>query len=270
MMTRLAKAIGLMLIAGGCTDDQKGPSTCFEAKDAYHVNADGPQTLYVDGDKSMPWSAYCVGMTSDEPIEFIELAPYSQTGEGANYSEFSEPTGPGAGEGSGNTPNFKVRTQYQRVRIDPATLTIDVTNKAFARSTVEPTGADHVSVALAQAVGFMPFGVAMQCGSILLLDNAGVLKPESASANIDLTNLPFELDDKVFCDEVGLSRALPDPSTPSKIVKFDARGETSVSALTCGRASVRCLPKPTVNGQVSGEKTIQLRYAKLAPGFGFN
>ena len=62
----IGATIGLFGLAGAsmncASHDDAGPATCEEAKSAYGVSVDGPQILYVGGDKTMPWSAYCVGM----------------------------------------------------------------------------------------------------------------------------------------------------------------------------------------------------------------
>ena len=58
----------------------------------------------------MPWSAYCAGMATPNPAEYLELD--TRQGE-ANFSEFSE----------GGYPGFIVKTQFRKIRIDPAELT---------------------------------------------------------------------------------------------------------------------------------------------------
>lgn len=270
MKKQLAKTIGLMVIAVGnmnCAgEEQLGPATCKEAKAMYGAITDGPQTLYIDGDKSMPWAAYCTGMASDEPKEFIDLPQFGQNGAPANYSEFGEAPTPQEFL-TGPTP-FYVQTHYQKVRIDPKDLTIDITNKTFTRSAITPPDSDHASVALDQAVGYMPFGTAMQCGD----ETSGDTEEESifvtAKANIDLTGLPFELEYQQLC-AVGANRAIADALAPNQIINFEARGFSGPGGRpACGRASVRCLPDPAVNGQVGGETTIQLRYVPTTPGFG--
>ena len=55
MMTkRLLETFGLILMAGSMMNcmsgGQTGPATCKDAKTAYGVSTDGPQTLYVGGD----------------------------------------------------------------------------------------------------------------------------------------------------------------------------------------------------------------------------
>lgn len=272
MKKQLAKTIGLMVIAVGnmnCAgEEQLGPATCKEAKAMYGAITDGPQTLYVDGDKSMPWAAYCAGMASDEPKEFIQLPQYTKAGAPANYSEFTEAPRKQDVPLFGDPAGFHVLTQYEKVRIDPKTLTIDITNKTFARTTVTPPDSDHTSVALEQAVGYMPYGTAMECGDERKTDEDGLPIHIPAKGNVDLTGLPFELAEVQLCNGIGPNRAIPDPEAPTKLVNFEAQG-TSSDGLTCGRSSVRCLPDPAINGQVGEQGTIQLRYVTATPGFGF-
>ncbi|HTJ46210.1 MAG TPA: GON domain-containing protein [Kofleriaceae bacterium] len=281
MTKRLMKMFGLMLIAGGSMNcmsgGESGPATCKDAKAAYGVSSDGPQTLYVGGDKTMPWSAFCVGMTGDDPKEYIELPQFSASGKPANFSEFIEsPPIKASLTASDDTTTFKVSTQYTKVRIDPVDLTIDITNNKFSpQATITPAGFDPISIALGGnlSVGSVPYGVAMECGDDVVHtdpNDPSKLARVTANANIDLTGLPFELADTDLCPGVGGSSAVADSMAPTKIVNFHAQGSsTTDGTMTCGRASVRCLPDPAVNGQVGGQRALQLRYVGASTGFGF-
>jgi hypothetical protein len=274
MMTkRLLETFGLILMAGSMMNCMggaaTGPATCKDAKTAYGVSSDGPQTLYVGGDKAMPWSAFCVGMTSDAPVEYLELPQYDKGGNQINFSEYVEASG--AVAAATETQHFTVRTHYDRVRIDPVDLTVDISNSQYTHfdRTFRPTAGDSsappTSNVLKLAIGSVPFGASMQCGQVADMSGANI----AAKANIDLDGTPFVLSQTQFCGGVtGL--ATPDPSSPDTIVNFTALGETSASSvMTCGRASINCLSDPGVNGQVGGQKTIQLSYAGTQPGFGF-
>lgn len=259
----LLKTIGLAMIAGSSVNcvggDQLSPATCKDAKLVYHVSTDGPQTLYYQGDKSMPWPAFCMAMASDSPKEFLELEQHTASGSPANYSEFAEL--PNTEPAAGPAPGFHVWTHYGKVRIDPDTLAIDITNTSFINREFAPADGDHMSVALGQQIDTMPYGAAMECG--YGLDATG--QPVTANGNVDLTGLPLELAEPPLCNGIG-SRAIPDPSSPVKIVDFHAIGGFTDSGVMCDRASVRCLPDPAVNGHVGGQTTLQLRYASAAPG----
>lgn len=276
MTNRLMKTFGLMLIAGtsmNCMSSaETGPATCKDAKAAYGVSVDGAQTLYVGGDKTMPWSAFCVGMASDDPKEFIELPQFTATGKQANYSQFTEAPADlrSALLPSDQNRTFHVMTQYEKVRIDPVDLTIDITNKAFVHGQISPAGLDPVSIALGNvAIGYMPYGVAMECGDETKPVNGAPVRV-TTDANLDLTGLPFELAETQLCSGTGGSTAVADSTSPTKVINFHAQGtNTTDGTMTCGRASVRCLPEPAVNGLVGGETTIQLRYVGSTGGFGF-
>jgi hypothetical protein len=86
----------------------------------------------------------------------------------------------------------------------------------------------------------------MECG--YGLDATG--QPVTANGNVDLTGLPLELAEPPLRNGIGGSRAIPDPSSPLKIVNFHAIGGFTNSGVVCDRAAVRCLPNPVVNGHV--------------------
>jgi len=258
---RSRNVFGLMLMTGfgvNCTNsDPSAPATCKDAKAQYQVSTDGPQTLYVGGDKTMPWSAFCAGMASDSPKEFVELPRFSAQGDPANFSQFSEAALPTE---LVQSAAFQVTTHFEKVRIDPVDLTIDITNKAFIRSEITPAGADPVSAALDNvAIGYMPYATAMECGDVGSGSGSGA--PVAANANLDLHDLPFELGEPQLCPGIGGSTVAADPTQPTKVVNFHALGTFTVNGtVTCGRSSVRCLPDPTANGQVGGHTAIHVRY----------
>lgn len=273
---RLVEILGLTLAATAATNctggDATGPATCKEAQATYGVHSNGAQTLYVGGNKSMPWSAYCAAMDSSAPQEYLELPQFDAQGRPANYADFIESNA--APAIAAGTPAFEVRTHYDKVRIDPIALTIDITDNTFTHTeaTQLPSGGavTPTSVALGNlAIGYMPYGVAMQCGQ----DTNAAGQAVSADANIDLAGLPFVLTAETLCSETGGSTAVRDATDGSAIVNFHALGQTATSptgtVVTCGRASVSCLPFPTVNGKVGGETTVGLAYAGAVGGFGF-
>jgi len=252
-------------IAAGCADSgDSGPATCKDAKSAYKISADGPQTLYLGGDKTQPWPAFCVGMASDTPGEFVELPPFDSNGRPTNYSGFTE----AASISSLDKPSdgFSLITHYDKVRINPVDLTLDITAKAFTRTEAPSAIGPLVSKTLSNIeISYMPYGAAMECGLQVAPDDG---RPISADANIDLGGLPFELADDQMCTTAGNNSIIRSSSNPAKSVTFHAQGVTAGEIKTCGRASVRCLPDPTANGQVGGQTKIQLRFAST-DGAGF-
>ena len=133
------------------------PETCDDVTARDAAAPDGDYTLYIQGQASLPWPAYCHDM-SGSPREFLTLPQ----GAGKNTAMHAA---------SATSPGTDVVTVYKRVRIDPVALTIDIGDTTFATSTgtLEHDG---------KLVTSMPFGVAMTCGG-------------KASANIDVAGTPF-------------------------------------------------------------------------------
>ena len=125
--------------------------------------SDGPYTLYVDNDPSRPWEAWCVDMAGT-PMEYLILP---MAGPDTNFSEY-EP-------GQAQAPGTTVRTTYTRVRVDPQTLLVDISDQTFATSTGQVMQGDI-------AVTSMPYAVAMDCYSNAFTSGRG---------NVDLRGTPF-------------------------------------------------------------------------------
>ena len=121
--------------------------------------ADGDYKLYVGNDEHKPWTAYC-----HQGDEFLSVNDYTNFGELAVG-------GWAVGGASG------VRTTYTKLRIDPATLMIDISDQTFSRTDGGPLNI------LTDYVTSMPLGVAMSCA-----DTATY-----GSANVDLTGTPFKI-----------------------------------------------------------------------------
>ncbi len=109
------------------------------------------------------YSVYCNDMAGT-PSEYLELI---NTGSIYNYGSYN------AGGGT------EVKTSYQKVRLDPATLTVDIGDQTFASS----SGLIHHG---AELVTSMPYGVAMDC--IGRYSQAG-------TANIDLSGTSLAVND---------------------------------------------------------------------------
>ncbi|MFP2923848.1 GON domain-containing protein [Pyxidicoccus sp. 3LG] len=137
------------------------PVTCMDIRAADPLAVDGEYTLYLLGDASLPWTAWCHDMAGT-PSEFLTLA---RTGPDTNFSQYT------AGSKS---PGTTVRTTYTRLRIDPATLRVNTADQTFATSS---GSLNHGNT----QVTAMPYGVAMTCNSAL------------ASANLDLRDTPFSV-----------------------------------------------------------------------------
>lgn len=139
------------------------PSSCAELAARDPGTPDGEHRLYVGGDTAKPWIGYCLDMNTTNAKTYLTLPPTS------NWSEF---------QAGGRAVGVTVRTEWDKVRIDPKSLTIDASDFTFAVSTgsiVHPTSGDHVEA--------MAFGRGMTCGG------------SYATANVSFEGTPFFLVD---------------------------------------------------------------------------
>jgi len=131
------------------------PATCRELLAATPGSPDGAYTLYLGGAATRPWTAWCHDMRGT-PQEYLTLS-------GNNDSQYT--VGGRAG----------TRTSYARVRIDPATLLVDISDQTFATS----SGGFSFQ---GTWVGSMPYAVAMACE----YEANGV-------GHVDLSGTPFRV-----------------------------------------------------------------------------
>ena len=115
-----AGALVWLACTGPSTVQTVLPKTCAEAQEiAIDKTGDRPEngtyTLYIDGDESKPWEAYCHDMRRSEPSDYLSVD------ESTNYAQKSDGTN-------------RVTTRYRRLRIDPIRLEIDPNDTTFATS----------------------------------------------------------------------------------------------------------------------------------------
>ena len=147
-----------------------GPVSCADVVSAAGGASlvDGYYTLYVNQDETKPWDAYCVGMGSPTPQEYLTLA-YTDD----EYSVFE----------SYGVDGPVAQTRYFRVRVDPVSLMVDVTDRAFSETL------DFVdSVASQEDVDY---GTAKSCSR----NNSDQGAYVAATGRIDLRNTPFAVND---------------------------------------------------------------------------
>jgi hypothetical protein len=177
LITSLLVASALASPLAGCTDapsdDMDGylakyasdpygpaplfrPSTCQEIVDYIPGLEDGEYTLYVQNQPTLRWKAYCANMAS-APTEYLSLLHE----DGMNTASFADGTN-------------HVATAYEKVRIDPASLAIDIGDATFATSTGS-------AVHNGTTVTSMPYGIAMGCGA-------------EAAMNINLRGTAFRME----------------------------------------------------------------------------
>jgi len=152
----------------GCRNTPGGfqcdaPATCADIKAHAPAATDGNYTLYLDGDPSKPWTAFCARMAT-APAEYLSV-------NSANSSQYA---------GGGMSPGTTVTTKFSRVRFDPASHKIDIADRAFASSTGTLQHAGGATV-----VTSVSYGVAMDCRGAT---------SQAGQASIDLTGTDFALD----------------------------------------------------------------------------
>ena len=162
--TRLTAFLGALLAAASLSAGAQGIATdCAGVKEANPAAGDGDYYIAPGGKL---FQVYCHDMAGN-PREYLTLV---NTAPGANYSLYGN---------VGGGPPANVTTRYTRIRIDPVTLLVNVADQAFATS----SGFDCCIGST--FVTSMPYAHASSCwgGS------------DPGRANVDLTGLPFIVDD---------------------------------------------------------------------------
>jgi GON domain len=139
------------------------PGSCA---DIHKQNPKAKDGNYALNNATTIFTVYCYDM-SGTPREYINLA---QTGANANYSQYTA---------GGASPGTNVRTTFTKLRIDPATLTVDIGDLTFATSTGSLNHSGSGTM-----VTSMPYGAAMSCGGPGDTSGAG---------NINLQGTPFQV-----------------------------------------------------------------------------
>lgn len=145
------------------------PESCEQLRTGTTQPTDGTYKLFVGSDAARPWDAYCV--MSSPAATYLGLPVQTN----ANYSQYT------AGGGRPNGSN--VRTQFQRVRIDPLTLRVDHGDLTFSLSV------GSLSDGSGGQITKMNYGSAGDC--VATNSQAGI-------GNITLTGTPFAVEPNVF------------------------------------------------------------------------
>jgi len=184
----LQAAVAAAVAATNCALDPDTclPSTCLDVRSALVAASQGPvdgaYTLYVGRNPNRPWTAYCHHMNLSQPVEYLTVV------EANNFSQMS---------------NGAVVTQsnYRRLRIDPATLVVDLLDDAFATtqsgSLLPPAGRSSVPA------GFAEFASPN--------DNDG----PAAAAKVDLAGTPFAFTEAVLANDLAYFCAATDDQSPA-------------------------------------------------------
>lgn len=147
------------------------PTTCATIRAQNPAALDGEYTLYLRGDGRFPLTLYCHDMATN-PREYLTLP---NSGGSANFALIAYPEG-------------ALVTHYQKVRLDPATLVVDVGDHTF---TAAQTPLPGYNLIMAAALDDYPvlssdYGRAQGC-------NRNVQGAPLGAANIDLTGTPLIL-----------------------------------------------------------------------------
>jgi len=210
-----------------CATTGPGQATCYAPASCADVAAhttladNATVTLYVGGAANKPWTATCHG-----GVEY--LTPANAT---ANFSQYTAST---------KSPGTNVRTTYARLRIDPATLQLDICDQTFTTSTgsLEHDPADNGNL----LVTSMPLGVAMDCGG------SG---SHTGAAAIDVTGMPFAIGGNWTPTGNG-SNGMANKSPNGRSVAITGGGD-------CGWMAPVIAPYNPFNS-CSGGKLVQLSY----------
>jgi hypothetical protein len=143
------------------------PECCQDIARADPAAPDGLYTIYPRNNPT-GFRVYCHDMAGT-PREYLELI---NTGGNFNFATF--------GGESAAPPAEVVTTYYTRIRLDPVTLLVDISDQTFATS----TGSDCCIAST--VVTSVPYGTASDC--LEAFSNTG-------RANIDLTGTPFRVND---------------------------------------------------------------------------
>lgn len=159
----LALASAMLTVSGIPAHASPVPlfGSCQDIRNSIPNAPDGNYLLFNNGNL---FTVYCYKMATN-PSEYVDLG---QTGQNVNFSQYTA---------GGAAPGTNVRTTFTKLRIDPATLTVDIGDLTFASS----AGSLQQGSA---TVTSMPYGVAFSC--ITPGDAAGL-------GNINLLNTPFQV-----------------------------------------------------------------------------
>lgn len=138
------------------------PSDCEQIRQDSATATDGNRTLYIGGDRTKPWNAYCV-MSITPALTYLNL---TNTGANQNFSQYTS---------GGAATGVSVRTNFSKLRIDPATRKIDSNDKRFASSSGSLLHMGTTSVTS------MPYATSMGCLS----------GSANGVANVDLSGTVF-------------------------------------------------------------------------------
>lgn len=188
------------------------PTSCADIKSHRSSAADGDYTLYLGGDVTRPWKAYCAGM-ANAPAEYLSLT-------GTNFGQYTA---------GGRSPGTDVRTTYTKIRFDPVTLKVDISDRTFATSTGSLKDQNTTPVTS------MPYASGMDCAGANSM--TGV-------AQMDLSGTAFEISNTNIFINGGVNS--------SGLVQIgDKQHESLIGGGNCGWTGPKNIPGPPFNNNVT-------------------
>lgn len=201
------------------------PATCADIKAHVPAAVDGNFQLYLDGNVKQPWTAYCANLAT-APAEYLSVDALH------NFAQYAS---------GGSSPGTTVTTKFSRVRFDPSSHKIDISDRTFATSTgmVNHGGGGTM-------VTSMPYGVAMDCvtGS-----------SHTGQASVDLAGTAFALD-ATTTFATGGSR----PGGTAQI-SVDRRDAILTGGGICGWMAPTGAPANPFNNNVTSGQLLKLAYS---------
>jgi hypothetical protein len=191
------------------------PSKCQDIADYIADAKDGEFTLYFHNEPTYRWKAYCANMQT-KPTEYLSLIK----GDGINTSMYSN-------------GSKQVMTAYEKVRIHPESLAIDLGDTTFAAST-------GMAVHNGTTLTMMPFGIAMSCSAA------------PATMNINLHGTQFRLESALQQFGTGVKQTFD--------LSPDRQALTTTVSGNCGWVAQRGEVKPT-----SDAEQFELRLSLFLP-----
>jgi hypothetical protein len=202
-----------------------GPASCQDIKNAQPSAADGAYVLFLGGDRSKPWTAWCRNMAGT-PAEYLSLP---STGPSLNFSQYTA--------GSNSSGGSNVRTLFTKVRIDPATLRVTTGDQFFS------TSSGYLTHPANTPVTSMSYAAAMSCD----FGNPGL-------GNVDLRGTPFAAAPNQFVAVGSYVSGAATYSSDNQVVDLWSRGD-------CAWNSVQGADHP-FNGRSA---SLQLQYRPSTP-----
>ena len=168
------------LLRGELTIGTVVPESCADAQALYGAfgTDDGRYVIHPAGGQR--FTVHCADMTT-AGLDYLEV----RSGPGVNFGSYAA-----GGAATGST----VTTSFTKVRLDPATLIVDIGDRRFATSSGNLV---HPDSGGSSVVTSMPYATAMGC-------EAGVA---NGTANINLQGTPFAVDDTFGIDDLGTGSA---------------------------------------------------------------